>query len=170
MTMRRVILGLLCLGLMPGCGQGERERGDLSVDPARRAAPLPEPEPPASSKTYAERLADVPGGASEQETLEALLESYCGDCHSSHVNPFVDGAGMNYVDDIDRLIQTGKIIPGDPADSKLVLRMVRGEMPPVSSGLPPAPLELIERLSDFIQSLPPEPIHPLLGVRGVPAN
>lgn len=157
MRARRVILGLLGLGLLAGCGQGERERGDLYVDPALRLAPLPDPAPPPPPKTYEEHLADVPSGATEQETLEVLLDDYCGDCHGSDYNGFSDGAGMNYIDDIDRLIATGKIIPGDPADSKLVLRMVRGEMPPVSSELPPAPQELIERLSDFVQSLPAAP-------------
>jgi hypothetical protein len=33
--------------------------------------------------------------------------------------------------------------------------MERGEMRPLATGLPPAPSELIERLSSFIQSLPP---------------
>jgi len=155
----RVVLGLLSLGLAFGCGQGGRERGELYLDPALHADPLPVPEP-VPPKTYAEHLADVPGGASEQETLEALLDDYCGDCHGSDYDGFSERVGMNYVDDIDRLIEAGMIIPGDPADSKLVLRMVRGEMPPVGAELPPAPQELIERLSDFVQSLPPAPIHP----------
>jgi hypothetical protein len=158
----RVILGLLCLGLALGCSQGERARGERYLDPALEAKPLPE-IPPAPPRTYVERLADVPSGASEQETLEFLLDAYCGDCHGSDYDRYSDGAGMNYIDDINRLIEASKIIPGDPAGSKLVLRMVRGDMPPVSAvaaGLPPAPRELIERLSDFIQSLPPAPIHP----------
>jgi hypothetical protein len=156
MRPRCAVLGL---AVALSCGQGERERGAPYVDP-RPAVALPalDVEPP---KTYAEHLADIPSGASEQETLEALLYDYCGGCHGSDYvdNGVVDGAGMNYVDDIDQLIAKGKIIPGDPADSKLVLRVVRGEMPPAGAGLPPAPQELIERLSDFVQSLPPAPIH-----------
>jgi hypothetical protein len=159
MRFRRIVLGLASIGLALGCGQGERERGEPYVDPAMQAAALPEP-PPTTVKTYAEHLADVPSGASEQETLEALLDDYCGDCHGSHYDRFADGAGMNYVDDIEQLIARGKIIPGDPAESKLVLRMVRGEMPPVGADLPPAPEELIERLSDFVQSLPPAALQP----------
>jgi hypothetical protein len=154
---RRIVLGLASIGLALGCGQGERERGDPYFEPELKAA-APPIEPPPPPKTYAEHLADVPGGASEQATLEALLYDYCGDCHASDSDPVTDGAGMDYVDDIDRLIETGTIIPGDPADSKLVRRMLRAEMPPPSAGLPPAPQELIERLSAFVQSLPPAPI------------
>ena len=158
MRLHRVVLGL---GLALGCAQGEHERGAPYLDPGFETVALPAPdvESPTPPKTYAGHLADVPSGASEQETLEALLYDYCGTCHGSDYDQSYDGAGMYYIDDIDRLIETGKIIPGDPADSKLVLRMLRGEMPPASAGLPPAPQELIERLSDFVQSLPPAPIH-----------
>jgi hypothetical protein len=72
MRARCVVLGLLSVGLVFGCGQGERERGELYLDPALQADPLPVREPELT-KTYAKHLADVPSGASEQETLEALL-------------------------------------------------------------------------------------------------
>ncbi|HEU4579754.1 MAG TPA: hypothetical protein VFS67_15955 [Polyangiaceae bacterium] len=154
MRARRLVLGLLWIQLLPSCGQGERERGDAHVPRELAARPLPN-DPPPPPETYADHLAAVPSGASEQETLEALLYDYCGGCHGSDHDQRFDGAGMYYVDDIDRLIETGKIIPGAPGDSKLLLRMERGEMPPLSTGLSPAPPELIERLSQFIQGLPP---------------
>jgi len=152
------VAALLLAGV--GCAQGERQRGEpYYFDSATPESPWQEPPEPAPL-SYAERLAQVPIGASEQETLEALLYSYCGECHGSdweQRNPGADGAGMYYVDNIERLIATGKIIPGDPAGSKMVRRLSAGEMPPVSAvtaDLPAAPPELTQRLSDFIASLP----------------
>jgi len=41
---------------------------------------------------------------------------------------------MNYIDDIDQLVKTGKIVPLNAAGSRIIQRMVKGEMPPVTTG------------------------------------
>src|SRR4029077_7538153 len=67
---------------------------------------------------------------------ENVLAANCGQCHGPALTEQQAQAGMNYINDIDKLVSTGKIVPLDSAGSRVVQRMVKGEMPPVSSGLP----------------------------------
>jgi mono/diheme cytochrome c family protein len=77
-------------------------------------------------------------GANETELARAAAENVlaanCGQCHGPALTPQQAQAGMNYIDDIDRLVETGKIIPLNSAGSRIIQRMVRGEMPPVTTG------------------------------------
>jgi serine/threonine-protein kinase len=59
---------------------------------------------------------------------------------------------MNYINDIDQLVETGKIVPLNSAASRIVQRMVRGEMPPVSSGLPAVTEADINTVAQFIDN------------------
>jgi serine/threonine-protein kinase len=65
---------------------------------------------------------------------ENVLAANCGQCHGPALTPAQAQAGMNYIDDIDQLVATGKIVPLNSAGSRIIQRMVRGEMPPVTTG------------------------------------
>src|SRR5581483_11919248 len=65
---------------------------------------------------------------------QAVLKTHCYRCHGQ------DGAiegGMNYVTDLAKLVARRKIVPGDPAASRLFKRMDDDSMPP--SGEKPRP-------------------------------
>jgi mono/diheme cytochrome c family protein len=78
------------------------------------------------------------GGGSEADLAKAAAENVlaanCGQCHGPALTPQQAQAGMNYINDIDKLVETGKIVPLNAAGSRIVQRMVKGEMPPVSTG------------------------------------
>jgi serine/threonine-protein kinase len=84
------------------------------------------------------RPAQQDPGANETELARAAAENVlaanCGQCHGPALTPQQAQAGMNYIDDIDRLVETGKIVPLNSAGSRIIQRMVRGEMPPVTTG------------------------------------
>jgi mono/diheme cytochrome c family protein len=83
---------------------------------------------------------------------ENVLASNCGQCHGSNLTPQTAQAGMNYINDIDKLVSTGKIIPLNAAGSRVVQRMEKGEMPPPSSGLPRVTDADINIVSSFIDN------------------
>jgi hypothetical protein len=64
------------------------------------------------------------------EAAQNVLATNCGGCHGGQLTPETAEAGMNYIDDIDQLVATGKIIPLDSAGSRIIQRMQAGEMPP----------------------------------------
>jgi len=65
---------------------------------------------------------------------ENVLASNCGQCHGPQLLVKDAQAGMNYINDIDELVKTGKIVPLDAAGSRIIQRMVKGEMPPFTTG------------------------------------
>ena len=67
--------------------------------------------------------------AEEKRTssVRAILESNCHRCHGQEGS--VEGA-MNYVMDLGKLVARKRIVPGDPASSRLLKRIVDGTMPP----------------------------------------
>ena len=80
-----------------------------------------------------------PGGGGDEAALakaaaENVLASNCGQCHGPALTPQQAQAGMNYIDNIDELVKTGKIVPLNAAGSRIIQRMVKGEMPPVTTG------------------------------------
>jgi mono/diheme cytochrome c family protein len=77
-------------------------------------------------------LADDPKQLAAQ--ARAVLKTHCYRCHGQ------DGAiegGMNYVTDLAKLVARRKVVPGDPAASRLFKRMDDDSMPP--SGEKPRP-------------------------------
>lgn len=108
--------------------------------------PEPEPEP----ESYEDRAARLPPAWSEQEKVEWLLVSYCGECHTADAcGDAASCDGFFFIDDFERLAEEGKILPGKPEDSQLVELMAIGNMPPGNV----APPELIDRVSAFIATL-----------------
>jgi hypothetical protein len=73
--------------------------------------------------------------ALDKAAAENVLASRCGYCHGPALKDQAE-AGMNYIDDIDQLVEKGKILPLNAAGSPLVQKMVRGLMPPPGSGYP----------------------------------
>jgi mono/diheme cytochrome c family protein len=77
-------------------------------------------------------------GSSEADLAKAAAENVlaanCGQCHGPALTPQQAQAGMNYINDIDKLVETGKIVPLNAAGSRIIQRMVKGEMPPVTTG------------------------------------
>jgi mono/diheme cytochrome c family protein len=70
----------------------------------------------------------------DKDAAENVLKSKCGYCHGTALTKEQAKAGMNFIDDIDKLVEAGKIIPMNSAGSKVIQRMVRKEMPPPGSG------------------------------------
>jgi mono/diheme cytochrome c family protein len=96
---------------------------EVSAGAANNAGAAPKKEPASQ--------ADL-----DKATAENILKSNCGYCHGPALTQLQAKAGMNYIDDIDKLVETGRILPLDSANSRLIQRMVRGEMPPPGSGYP----------------------------------
>jgi len=86
------------------------------------------------------------------EAAQNVLATNCGGCHGGQLTPETAEAGMNYIDDIDQLVATGKIIPLDSAGSRIIQRMQAGEMPPVRSGRPPVTQADINIVAQFIDN------------------
>jgi len=91
----------------------------------------------------------------EEAEVSQLFLYYCGECHGAEPRPNY-GHGMYGIDDLALMIEIGKIMPGDGAGSRLVVRMRMGEgrMPPLLAELPPVPERTIERIVAFIDALP----------------
>ncbi len=95
-------------------------------------------------------------GSSEADLARAAAENVlaanCGQCHGPALTPEDALAGMNYINDIEQLVETGKIIPLNSAGSRVVQRMVRGEMPPPNSGLPAVTEADITTVAQYIDN------------------
>lgn len=83
---------------------------------------------------------------------ENVLRANCGQCHGPALSPAAARAGMNYIDDIDALVDNGKITPLSAADSPVVRRMRDGSMPPVGSNGPRPSDREIDVVADFIDN------------------
>jgi len=83
---------------------------------------------------------------------ENVLAANCGQCHGPNLTPQTAQAGMNYINDIDKLVDTGKIVPLNSAGSRVIQRMERGEMPPISSGLPAVTDADINTVAQYIDN------------------
>ncbi len=121
------------------------------LDTNDSSPPPPRPFVPPEPESYADRVAALPLEWSEEEKVEGLLSSYCGECHGPCRFPAETCDGTTWIDDVDRLVQVGQIVPGSPDESQVIQMMAEGSMPP--GEYPDAPPELIERVSAFIVSL-----------------
>jgi mono/diheme cytochrome c family protein len=82
----------------------------------------------------------------------SVLESNCGQCHGPALNQTQASAGMNYINDMDRLAEEGKLIPGNADGSRIIQRMRDGSMPPLTSGRPRVPDAEIATVAQFIDN------------------
>jgi mono/diheme cytochrome c family protein len=83
---------------------------------------------------------------------ENVLATNCGSCHGSSLTLDEASGGMNYIDDIDELVDSGKIIPLNSKESRIVERMRDGSMPPSFSQRPRVSDDQIEVVAQFIDN------------------
>jgi mono/diheme cytochrome c family protein len=83
---------------------------------------------------------------------ENILQSNCGQCHGSNLDLSDASGNMNYIDDIDQLVASGKIVPLDSKNSRIIERMREGSMPPPSSQLPRVSDSEIDVVAQFIDN------------------
>jgi mono/diheme cytochrome c family protein len=121
---------------------------DVDID----GNPIDRPEPPAPSG--GDDGEDEPSSAEDlaRAAAENVLASNCGQCHGPALDQQDASAGMNYIDDIQKLADEGKIIPLNSAGSRVVQRMRDGSMPPQQSQLPKVPDADINIVAQFIDN------------------
>lgn len=104
---------------------------------------------------------DGPGNApgdstSELELARAAAENVlrvnCGQCHGPQLTQAAARAGMNFIDDMDELVNQGKIVPLDSAASPVVRRMREGSMPPLNNNGPRPSERDIGIVSEFVDN------------------
>jgi hypothetical protein len=96
-------------------------------EPTPEQDPDPQPEDPAPEPPEPISLIE--------QTVVDILRVNCGNCHIGTGS----SGGFDYVDDIDRLIESGLIIPGSREDSPIYARMAEQTMPPASVEQRPTP-------------------------------
>jgi hypothetical protein len=87
-----------------------------------------------------------------EDEVYLVLAYYCVECHVEPANTEATD-GFWDLDDMDAMIEGGRVIPGDGEGSRLIRRMRAGEMPPMMSGAPQVPAATVDRLADYIDSL-----------------
>jgi mono/diheme cytochrome c family protein len=99
---------------------------------------------------------DIEASDSELELARAAAENVlrvnCGQCHGPQLSEAAARAGMNYINDIDALVNEGKIVPLAPEDSPVVRRMQEGSMPPLNNDGPRPSARDIEVVADFVDN------------------
>jgi len=115
------------------------------------AVSTPAPGTAGTKPTPATPNANDPA-ALAKAAAENVLASNCGQCHGPALTEQQAQAGMNYINDIDKLVSTGKIVPLDSAGSRIIQRMVKGEMPPINSGLPRVTEADISTVAQYIDN------------------
>jgi mono/diheme cytochrome c family protein len=169
--------GLALLAAAVGCGgkvAGEESDSEApraaprasppyATSPPQRTAPppvstpsaTPTPAPP-SIPPPPRPLPQTDDGSSGSPQLaraaaENVLLANCGLCHGPALTPEQASARINYINDIDQLVEVGLIVPLNTAESRLVQLMLGGSMPPAASGYPPvteADIAIVTRYID----------------------
>jgi mono/diheme cytochrome c family protein len=175
MTFRAFSIGFSAAVLALACGSSDKNNDDGKTEPVKAGgtvdiAPVTEtcadnpllagcaaPAPVGGNAPPVTKPPANPGNGNGEAALakaaaENVLASNCGQCHGPALTEQQAQAGMNYINDIDKLVSTGKIVPLNSAGSRIVQRMVRGEMPPVSSGLPAVTTADITTVSQYIDN------------------
>jgi mono/diheme cytochrome c family protein len=132
--------------LLAGCDLPEVDNG---------GNPIPDRDPPVQTPGDEPADDEEPGGSPAdlaRAQAENILASRCGGCHGPNLTPQTASAGMNYIDDIERLVDEGKIQPLNSAGSRVVERMRNGSMPPVQSGQERVPDNEINTVAQFIDN------------------
>ena len=114
----------------------------------------PEPEPDVDADPDP---GSTPGASDSELELaraaaENVLRANCGQCHGPQLTPAAARAGMNFIDDIDALVNDGKLVPLDSEGSPVVRRMREGSMPPLGTDGPRPSDRDIELVADFVNN------------------
>ena len=83
---------------------------------------------------------------------ENVLAANCGYCHGPALTPAQASGRINYIDDLDRLVAVGLIVPLNSAASRLIQVMLDGSMPPPASGYPAMTVADIGLIADYIDN------------------
>jgi hypothetical protein len=120
------------------------------------APPLQRPSPELESAVLAiESASESESAPLSQDEMLQVLEYHCGACHLP-IELELAQDGFSSIHDLDLMILTGKVLPGDGEASRIVQRMRLEEMPPLSSGIPYVPPVVVDRIVRYIDALPPE--------------
>jgi mono/diheme cytochrome c family protein len=134
------------------CAQNPLLAGCVAETGEPEPAPAPNPDP--DQGNVDQQQPDPPAGSEfdlQKAAAENILRANCGQCHGSAILDAEDAqAGMNYIDDLDELIDQGKVIPGDPEGSPVIRRMRDGSMPPAAAGGPRPSDQDIDQVAAFI--------------------
>jgi serine/threonine-protein kinase len=176
MTFRAFSIGFSVAVLALACGSDDKNNdpgsngsnvGNTPVPTTTDIAPVAEtcddnpllagcqPQAPSNTPANPPRSRDdANGGEADlaKAAAENVLAANCGQCHGPALTEQQAQAGMNYINDIDKLVDTGKIVPLNSAASRIVQRMVRQEMPPVASGLPAVTEADINTVAQYIDN------------------
>jgi mono/diheme cytochrome c family protein len=128
--------------LLAGCDLPET---DINNDPIDR--PDPPAQNPGAGPTDEPSAEDLARAAAEN-----VLASNCGQCHGPALTPQQASAGMNYIDDLEKLADEGKIIPLNSNGSRVIERMREGSMPPPQSLQDPVSDADINIVAQFIDN------------------
>lgn len=153
-------LGLACLGL--ACGAEEANLEPLPEEPIERidcddnpylaeCPPLPPPERPEDAPLVPEDKGNEPENLPKAQAQNILLTN-CGGCHGTQLTEQAAKAGMNYINDMDKLAQNQKIVPLKAEASPIIIRMRDGSMPPPSEGLRRVSKADIDIVANFINN------------------
>jgi len=170
LTLRSLSIVFSAAALALACGSDDKNNEDNTpirppaedpcANPLSATCPTKPPEvikdPVVDPNTGVVKTPDTTKGKTQQELdqaiVENILESNCGYCHGPNLTQETAKAGMNYIDDIAQLVKTGKIVPLDSAGSRVVQRMVKGEMPPIGSGYPAVTTADIDKVASYIDN------------------
>jgi serine/threonine-protein kinase len=125
-----------------------------TIDPAGNIVDPPVSAPP----VVRDPNVPAPSTGDDVEALaragaQNVLAANCGQCHGPQLAPAqASGGGMNYINDIDKLVENGKVIPLNSAGSLIIRRMTDGSMPPAQSGLPRVTQQDINTVAQFIDN------------------
>lgn len=148
-----------------GCGNVNKEPGDADIVDPRVSDPC------ALNRLLAECQSEDPGGGplsggggtggaeeeppSERDLIQAAAENVlrvnCGRCHGPALTEEAAEAGMNYIDDMEQLVENGQVRPRDADNSPIVRYMRDGVMPPPNVEPRPSQRE-IDLVADFIDN------------------
>ena len=84
--------------------------------------------------------------------VENVLLSNCGQCHGPSLTAMQAQDGINYINDIDKLVETGLLLPLNSAASRIIVLMRNGTEPPSTSGLPRVSDADIEIVAEYIDN------------------
>jgi mono/diheme cytochrome c family protein len=130
--------------LLANCELPEEDNDGNAIPPRNDPAPAPGPD-----GEEEEEEGGTPADLARAQA-ENILASRCGGCHGPNLTPQTASAGMNYIDNIDRLVEEGKIRPLDSNGSRIIERMRAGQMPPVPAE--PVPVNEINTVAQFIDN------------------
>ncbi len=122
-------------------------RNDCNVNPYfAECTPLAPPEegmdtePPPPPKKSAAELA--------RDQAQNVLLANCGGCHGTQLTALTAESGMNYINDMAKLAENGKIEPLNSAASLVIQRMRDGSMPPGGARVSDADIEVVANYID----------------------